>query len=423
MHEKSLLLIRLIALIFCQLHPRPLAHVLPVVISESIGSNLIPHTGQRMNIVEAKDLNGLVVALIRKGYAVIAPQIRDGAIVLGEIQSADELPRGWTDDQDPAHYELARRKDAAYFGYAVGPHSWKQFLYPPRLKLFSAKKAGKGFEVHTEEPNGMRPMAFLGVRPCEIVAIGLHDKVFRTGPAVDRSYNTRREKALVLCVECVHPAATCFCTSMMTGPGAEAGFDLAMTEVVDEGSHYFVIRTGSPRGEDILKELPHRAAEKVETDRAAALVAEASAAMARRVDTADLPRFLNANFESARWDDVAKRCLACANCTMVCPTCFCSTVEDATSLGGDEAERWRRWDSCFTSDFTRIAGGNIRMSTRTRYRQWLMHKFGHWVDQFGAFGCVGCGRCITWCPAGIDVTAELRALREQPSAKPAESKA
>ncbi len=375
-----------------------------------------------MDILDAKDLSVLVEVLRRRGYAVVAPTIRDGAIVLGEIQTSEDLPRGWTDDQDPAHYELARRNDAAYFGYAVGPQSWKQFLYPPRLKLFSATKAGKGFEVQGPEANGVRPMAFLGVRPCELTAIQLQDKVFQTGASVDLSYNNRRKKSFIVSVNCVHPASTCFCTSMGSGPEAVSGFDLGMTEILKEGIHQFVVEAGSPLGAEILAELPRRVAEAAEVEEADALVAGAGAAMGRSVETEGLPKLLNDNFESPRWEDVAKRCLACANCTMVCPTCFCSTVEDTTSVGGEEAERWRRWDSCFTADFTKIAGGNIRMSTRTRYRQWLMHKFAHWVDQFGAFGCVGCGRCITWCPAGIDVTVELRAIREQPLVKAAEKK-
>lgn len=375
-----------------------------------------------MDIVKAQDLNVLVEVLHRRGYTVIAPTIRDRAIVLGEIQTTEELPRGWTDDQEAAHYELSKRVDAAYFGYAVGPHSWKQFLYPPRLKLFSASRAGKGFEVQGTEQNGLRPMAFLGVRPCELTAIVLQDKVFRSENALDLTYDSRRAKSLIVCVNCVQPASTCFCTSMESGPGAVGGFDLVLTEVIDEGVHHFVVQTGSGLGAEILAELPHRTAETTETGRADALVAEAAATMGQRVDTDALPRLLNENFENPRWEDVARRCLACTNCTMVCPTCFCSTVEDTTSLAGEEATRTRRWDSCFTSDFTKIAGGNIRMSTRTRYRQWLMHKFAHWVDQFGAFGCVGCGRCITWCPAGIDVTVELRAIREHPVVKTADKK-
>jgi ferredoxin len=370
-----------------------------------------------MQILEAQHLNSLVEVLRRRGYAVVAPTLRDGVIVLDEITTAEELPRGWTDEQDPAHYELAKRNDGAYFGYAVGPHSWKQFLYPPRLKLFSALKAGKGFEVHAPKPNGIPPRAFLGVRPCELRAIQLQDQVFRTGPSLDESYDRRRAESLIVCVNCVQAGSNCFCTSMGLGPRAVKGFDLGLTEIIDEGVHQFVVQTDSALGKEILAELPHRQAEKGEIDRAEKMTTAAGAAMGRSVETERLPQVLNENFDNPHWDDIAKRCLACANCTMVCPTCFCSTMEDLTSLTGGQAERWRRWDSCFTSDFTKIAGGNIRMSTRTRYRQWLMHKFAHWVDQFGSFGCVGCGRCITWCPVGIDVTVELRAIRERPVVK------
>jgi sulfhydrogenase subunit beta (sulfur reductase) len=222
---------------------------------------------------------------------------------------------------------------------------------------------------------------------------------------------------LIVCVQCVQAGGNCFCASMGTGPRAAKGFDLGLTEIIGEGVHRFVVETDSALGREILAELPHRNAEPGEIERATQLTASAASAMAKSVETDRLPAVLNENFENPHWEDVAKRCLSCANCTMVCPTCFCSTAEDRTSLTGDEAERWRRWDSCFTSDFTKIAGGNIRMSTRTRYRQWLMHKFAHWVDQFGAFGCVGCGRCITWCPVGIDVTVELRTIREHPVVK------
>jgi ferredoxin len=199
---------------------------------------------------------------------------------------------------------------------------------------------------------------------------------------------------------------------MGTGPRARAGFDLALTEIERDGFHQFLVETGSERGARMLSELPHRGAEETEVAEADTLLRQAASSMTKSVDTSALVGMLEDRFDDTRWDDVAKRCLACANCTMVCPTCFCTTVEDITSLSGEEAERRRVWDSCFTTDFTRIAGGIIRNSTRSRYRQWLMHKFAHWQGQFNMIGCVGCGRCITWCPAGIDITEELRCLRE-----------
>jgi ferredoxin len=124
----------------------------------------------------------------------------------------------------------------------------------------------------------------------------------------------------------------------------------------------------------------------------------------------DAERVLKANLEHPRWTEVAKRCLACTNCTLVCPTCFCSTVEDVTDLGGDQIGRERRWDSCFTLEFSYIHGGSVRRDGASRYRQWLTHKLAHWHDQFGSSGCVGCGRCISWCPVGIDITEEVAAI-------------
>ncbi|MBF0393567.1 MAG: 4Fe-4S dicluster domain-containing protein, partial [Alphaproteobacteria bacterium] len=117
------------------------------------------------------------------------------------------------------------------------------------------------------------------------------------------------------------------------------------------------------------------------------------------------------NREHPRWDEVAKRCLTCGNCTMVCPTCFCTTVDDVTDLGGTRTERVRSWDSCFTLDFSYIHGGSVRNEGSSRYRQWITHKLSSWHDQFGSSGCVGCGRCITWCPVGIDITEEVGAIR------------
>jgi ferredoxin len=158
--------------------------------------------------------------------------------------------------------------------------------------------------------------------------------------------------------------------------------------------------------------VPHREAEQTDIGRAEEIVAQTAAHMGRSMDTSGIKELLYRNLDHPRWDNVASRCLTCTNCTMVCPTCFCTTVEDTTDLTGERAERWRKWDSCFTMDFSYIAGGSVRSSAKSRYRQWMTHKLASWIDQFGTSGCVGCGRCITWCPVGIDITEEVRAIRE-----------
>ncbi len=364
-----------------------------------------------MYVIENQNLDQLFSVLRKRGFSLVGPTLYDGAIVLDEILSSENLPRGWTDVQAPASYAVERRSDEALFGYVVGPQSWKKFPYPPRLKLFSAKKNGKGFTVENSSNGQPKKYAFIGVRPCELHALTIHDAVFQHGQFTDAHYASIRDQTFIVAVNCTEPGGNCFCASMNTGPKATHAFDIALTEMIGD-AHHFVAEVGSEAGRDVLQSVEHREARRDEIERVVQAMDSASDKMGKTLDTTNIVQMLNDNFEHPEWDDVAKRCLACANCTMVCPTCFCSTVEDVTDLTGDHAERWRRWDSCFTSDFTKIAGGNIRMSTRTRYRQWMMHKLGYWHEQFDTSGCVGCGRCITWCPVGIDITREAAVIRE-----------
>jgi ferredoxin len=362
----------------------------------------------------ADGLGALFDALHEAGYTVVGPSARDGAIVYDELDSPADLPRGWTERQGPGEYRLERRSDDAFFGYVLGPHAWKQFLFPPRHRLWSARIADGRFEV-IEESAATPRYAFLGVRACELRAIEIQDKVFLRAAAPDPLYAARRDAALVIVVQCTRAAPTCFCTSMNAGPRAEAGYDLAMTEVLGDGVHHFVIEAGSPRGADLLLGLRLRAANADEIRAARAAEADAVAQIERRLDTAGLKERLQSQPEHPHWADVAARCLGCANCTLVCPTCFCHTVEDTTDLAGTQAERWRRMDSCFSFDFSYLHGGSVRQSTAARYRQWLTHKLAGWHDQFGESGCVGCGRCISWCPVGIDLTEEAEKFRWQTS--------
>jgi sulfhydrogenase subunit beta (sulfur reductase) len=364
-------------------------------------------TGTR--VIEPAALEALVVALRERGFRVLGPTVRDGAIVYEELESAAELPIGWTDSQDGGHYRLERRDDEARFGYAVGPHSWKQFLLPPRLKLWRAQQNGDGALEVEEEPLDETPLAFLGVRSCELHAIAAQDRVLMGGRFVDRDYAARREGTFLVAVNCFEPGGTCFCVSMGTGPHVDREHDLALTEIL-EGEHRLLVEAGSERGAEILAELPGREATADDLRAAGAAVEGAVEKMGRQLDATDLHGLLRRNLEHPRWDEVAERCLTCGNCTMVCPTCFCTTVEDTTDLEGG-AERTRVWETCYSVDYSYIHGGSIRPSGRSRYRQWLTHKFGTWHDQFDSSGCVGCGRCITWCPVGIDVTEELTAIR------------
>jgi ferredoxin len=367
------------------------------------------HSPERV-VVQPEALAALIAALRRRGYTVVGPTVRDGAIVYEELERGDELPTGWTERQEAGTYRLERRDDEARFGFAVGPHSWKRFLFPPRIRLWQARRTADGAIAVDEEPAGSGPLALLGVRSCDLHAIAIQDRVFLGGRFVDRDYAGRREGAFVVAVNCFEPGGTCFCVSMGTGPRAESGYDIALTELVD-GEHRLLAESGSELGADVLAELPTRPAVQRDLDAADQAVAGAAARMGRTMEADDLRDLLADNLEHPRWDDVADRCLTCGNCVLVCPTCFCSTVEDHTDLTGEHAERRRTWDTCFSVDHSYIHGGSVRPDGRSRYRQWLTHKLGTWHDQFGTSGCVGCGRCITWCPVGIDITEEVAAIR------------
>jgi len=355
-------------------------------------------------------LDELVAVLRRRGYRVIGPLVRDGAVVYDELATASELPIGWGDEQEAGVYRLVRRDDEARFGDAVGPHSWKQFLQPPHVRLWRAQRNG-GQAQDEDEPD--KPFAFFGVRGCDRHAIAIQDRVLLEGRFPDTDYAARREGAFVVAVDCADPAGTCFCVSMDTGPGVDEGFDLALTELL-EGGHRFLVRVGSERGAEVISELESTAAEGADLRRREQIVEGATQRMGRELDTTGLRELLQDSLEHPRWDEVAERCLTCGNCTMVCPTCFCTTVEDVTDLSGEQAERWRSWDTCFSLDHSYVHGGSVRPTGRSRYRQWLTHKLGTWWDQFGTSGCVGCGRCIAWCPVGIDITEEAAALRTPP---------
>jgi ferredoxin len=368
-------------------------------------------TGEKV-VVEREHLQELFDALRQKKYRIVGPRVREGAIVYDEVRSVTELPEGWTDEQDGGTYRLKRRADKALFGYVVGPHSWKKYLHPPVFTLWKAKRDKKtnGFKIQSEKTEAPR-YAFIGVRSCELHAIAIQDKVFLEGKFTDPIYKARREEIFVVAVNCVQAAKTCFCVSMKTGPRVTFGFDLALTEILEDERHFFVIEIGTEKGAEIIKKIKHQKAQAHDAARIEQATASAAKQVGRSLETIEIKNLLYRNLEHPRWDEVANRCLSCANCTMVCPTCFCTSVEDVTDLTGQSAERVRKWDSCFTTDFSYIHGGSVRTSTHSRYRQWMTHKLATWIDQFGTSGCVGCGRCITWCPVAIDLTEEAAAIR------------
>jgi len=348
----------------------------------------------------------LLEALQAEGYECVGPQWRDDAIVYDTLTHIDQLPRGMQVNQYPGEYcGEFHETNIRCFAWSNGPQALKPFLFAPRETLWHARRDNDGrLQFESARPEA-RKRAVIGVRACDLAALALQDQHFLHGRYPDPAYTARRENLLLVAVNCTHPAATCFCASTGDGPVADAGYDLVMDEL-DDG---FMLQAGSPAGEAVLVRLRlipmtdgHREAIDIQREQARQ--------QSRRVPGTHLRDVLFNNLEHERWDEVAARCLSCGNCTSVCPTCFCHSEEDLAPLDGNSSEHVRQWDSCFTAGHSYIHGLTIRAKTRERYRQWLTHKFGSWHDQYGRSGCVGCGRCITWCPVGIDVTEELQVI-------------
>lgn len=357
-------------------------------------------------ILSKPSLQQVLDHLRANGFTLIGPTVRDSAVVLDEIHEISELPIGWSLEQKAGSSRLVRTHSTDYFGCTVGPHSWKSYLFPPRVDLLTAHRNGNGWTFEPAKDESP-PYAFIGVRSCDLHAIALQDDVFVNGPISDPHYAHRRAQAFILAANCGTSAGTCFCTSMKTGPRVRSGFDLALTELPES----FVIEIGSEAGSNMLAGASWQPASAFDLGRVAQIMERTERQMQRQITTSDLPLVLYDRIDHPYWNDIAARCLSCANCTLSCPTCFCSTVEDRSDLTGTRATRTRVWDSCFILDFSHVHGGNSRPTTRSRFRQWMTHKLASWIDQFGRSGCVGCGRCIAWCPVGIDITEELRKFR------------
>jgi sulfhydrogenase subunit beta (sulfur reductase) len=365
-------------------------------------------TGAPVWAMTPRDLVGMVDVLCAEFDEVLAPVLVDGVIKLRPIDSADELPTGVTDHQDSGSYRARATGGSRRFSYAVGPDSLKAIVHPPRSPVWTMTRDDAGNVAVCVTPTRHVRRVVLGVRACDLAAL---DRLGRTqvdGPHPDLHHATARSELFLIAIDCSRPAPTCFCESTGTGPYVDGGADLSITELDgDDGVHY-VARAGSEHGREFAESLGLPTATHQEfTD---AERARRSVHTTERSMPADAATIVLGDLEHPRWDDVAERCLTCGNCTAVCPTCFCTDMDDRIELDGTTARRDRVWDTCFSLQYSHLGPGPVRSSPRSRYRQWLTHKLGTWHDQFGESGCVGCGRCITWCPVGIDLTAEIDAL-------------
>lgn len=355
----------------------------------------------------AAGLEQLIRVLQADGYQTVAPVEQDGAVLWSPISSVADLPKGRREEQQPGSYRLSETH-SAYFGINHGFQSLKSLTFKARQSLVRFTKDEDGIHFEASEPQTGK-VAVIGARACDVAALQVQKKVFEPTDFPDPYFKAAREKMLIVAVNCTFAQATCFCASMNTGPQAKNGFDLALTEI----GTGFLLECGSKAGEAIISQLHLCLADQSQQQQAADLIQACAESQSRSLTDAPLTDLLTCHRNHPHWQVVADKCLSCGNCTMVCPTCFCHTVEEVPDLSGESSERVRLWDSCFSPEHGYIHGKNMRPTTRERYRMWMTHKLTTWHHQFGSSGCVGCGRCITWCPVGIDITEEVAVIMEQ----------
>jgi len=357
---------------------------------------------------QVDQLQQLLNALLSKGYSCIGPQIRDCAIVYDELQSIDQLPRGFNDQQTPGSYALTKNSSSKFFDWANGPQAIKPYLFAPREKIWQSEQAVDGkisFKTTEPEPEAT---AIIGVRACDIAAMKLQDQHFLEQEFVDPYYQARRKNLLLIAVNCGHPADTCFCHSTGDGPFVDDGADIVLTEL-QQG---FLVAAHTDQGVKILEGLSLHDSTEQQLEESE-LIKSSASNQTRQLPKFDIKSRLFNELDNEAWHKIAAKCLSCGNCTSVCPTCFCHAENEVPELDGKTSAHYREWDSCFSQGHSYIHGIIIRSETSQRYRQWLTHKFASWHEQYGRSGCVGCGRCITWCPVGIDVTESLKNFEER----------
>lgn len=351
------------------------------------------------------ELQCLLDCLITKGFKVIGPKVEDGALVYSPLEQVAELPLGWSDQQAPGRYRINQTDSVRYFHWANGPQALKPLLNPSRNILWQAKRQADGSLEFIVPDDSISPVAVIGVKSCDLSALALQDQHFLEGEYPDPTYQARRKSLFLVAVNCSTAASTCFCASTGDGPEASTGFDIVMTELEDG----FILQAGSEAGREVMAMLPLTAVSESmlqQKQKQKETVLAAQSRQLRTIEKTDLAE----KRAHPRWDDIAERCLACGNCTMVCPTCFCHHQTEEAQVNGVDSQHVREWDSCFGESHGQLAGFQVRDSVKSRYQQWMIHKLDFWQEQYGRSGCTGCGRCMTWCPAEIDFVAEANLI-------------
>jgi sulfhydrogenase subunit beta (sulfur reductase) len=287
----------------------------------------------------------------------------------------------------------------------------KGLVHPPSEKMFQFSTDPGDPEAHIlkEVPKEDRDRLLVGVRPCDARAFQLVRLNFITTQYVDPWWRRGYERLTLVGAACLAPCSTCFCTSVGGGPFDGTGLDVLTIEMGDR----LLLRSVTEKGEKLLAGAPGPKAGSEEQREAQRLQAEAEGAMTEKVPTDRLKdQPLLDLFNAPFWDEIQFACINCGTCTYLCPTCWCFDIQD--EVHGKEGVRLRNWDSCMYPLFTLHGSGhNPRGEKVQRVRQRFMHKLKYYVDKYGnGVACVGCGRCVLFCPVNIDIRRVARLMND-----------
>jgi ferredoxin len=320
-------------------------------------------------------------------------------VVFSELSSVDELPLKVSDVQRPSYYRLVPG-----FRFRHASVSVKNYLIPPEHTLLTVSQ-DYNILGYGDDLNGN--VILLGIKPCDLKAINILDRIIYGKNPI---YTKRRDviKAIIV-EECLEPSENCFCSVVNSGPIVESGFDIAYARLTED---IIIFKYGSSLGEKVLSRVGLKKADEVHIKKYLELVDRATSVMNSRVpNIKDIQKVLKERIsDKGLWEELSLRCVGCGNCNYVCPTCFCIEIEDRVE--GNYSKRVGIWTGCRTYTYGLVAGMHFRRELYTRYRHFILHKFLFYPLRVGDVGCVGCGRCSTWCPTGLDLKESLSRLTE-----------
>ena len=300
--------------------------------------------------------------------------------------------------EDNVLFEPLAESDEPFFAYLNSKNAPKNVFFPHTETMMKYTRTEKGMVFSAEVKQADESVLF-GVRPCDAHSFALLDKLFDQEKYKDEYYIAKRQNTTVITLACVKPPYTsCFCTSVDGEPVSSEGADILITDI---GVNYLV-EFITPKGEALAKYFGDTKADAQADAKKAEIAAKAKEAIKSKIPAHEVKPILDVNFDNPFWNTIHSKCLACGTCTYLCPTCHCFDISD--EVKGSDGVRIRSWDSCMFPMFTKeTSGHNPRSSQKERWRQRTMHKFKYYVDMFNAISCVGCGRCVMYCPVNIDI--------------------